>query len=95
VKEAVAGYIGGMEEKAKYDLVSGGKTKHREAVKIIYDPSIISYDKLVELYWTQIDPTDAGGQFADRGFHYTTAIFYGNDAEKTIAQESIDMLNES
>jgi methionine-R-sulfoxide reductase/methionine-S-sulfoxide reductase len=95
VKEAVAGYIGGMEEKAKYDLVSGWKTKHREAVKIIYDPSIISYDKLVELYWTQIDPTDAGGQFADRGFHYTTAIFYGNDSEKTIAQDSIDMLNDS
>jgi peptide methionine sulfoxide reductase msrA/msrB len=66
VKEVTNGYIGGSVDDAHYDIVSSGKTKHREAVKVTYDPALIHYDELLDTYRRQIDPTDAGGQFADR-----------------------------
>jgi peptide methionine sulfoxide reductase msrA/msrB len=57
-------------------------------VRVVYDPTIISYRKLVELYWTQVNPTDDSGQFNDRGFVYSTAIYYSNEQEKSVAQAS-------
>jgi peptide methionine sulfoxide reductase msrA/msrB len=62
---------------------------------VIYFPETISYDTLVELFWTQIDPVDAGGQFADRGYHYTTAIYYNDEIEKSIAEASKKSLQDS
>jgi len=95
VIEAVAGYIGWDEATANYSDVSSWKTQHREGVRIVYNPDEISYEKLVELFWTQIDPTDEGGQFADRGFHYTTAIYYDGEEEKKIAEMSKANLEKS
>ncbi|ASA77654.1 peptide-methionine (S)-S-oxide reductase MsrA [Thermococcus sp. 5-4] len=85
---AIAGYTGGWVENPTYELVSTGETGHREAVKVIYDPSKISYERLLEVFWKNIDPTDPYGQFADRGEQYRTAIFYLNDEQKTLAEES-------
>ncbi|MCJ7679718.1 MAG: peptide-methionine (R)-S-oxide reductase MsrB, partial [Candidatus Aminicenantes bacterium] len=68
--------------------VSSGVTGHLEAALIIYDPSLISFKELLDVFWRQIDPTDPGGQFADRGDQYRTAIFYQNDEQKRIAEES-------
>ncbi|NJE31378.1 peptide-methionine (S)-S-oxide reductase MsrA [Thermococcus sp. 18S1] len=88
VIEAVAGYTGGWVENPTYELVSTGETGHREAVRVIYDPSKISYERLLEVFWKNIDPTDPYGQFADRGEQYRTAIFYLNDEQKALAEES-------
>lgn len=88
VYEAISGYIWGSWETATYKQVSTGTTGHREWVKIRYNPEIISYAKLIELFWTQIDPTDPDGQFADKGFQYTTAIYYTNESEKETAENS-------
>lgn len=88
VIEAIAGYCGGSEEDATYQKVSSGTTAHREAVCVVYDPYKISYRTLLDFFWTQIDPTDAFGQFADKGFRYTTAIYYGNAEEYHIAETS-------
>jgi peptide methionine sulfoxide reductase msrA/msrB len=95
VIEVRAGYSGGTEEDAHYDLVSSGRTGHYEAVEVRYDPEKISYGELVETFWRQIDPTDDGGQFADRGTHYKTAIFYKNEDEKRVAEESKQHLQDS
>ena len=95
VKQAISWYIWWEQQTANYKSVSSWKTKHREAVKVIYNPEIISYKTLVELYWKQIDPTDKWWQFADRWFHYTTAIFYENESEKQISLNSKKSLNES
>ncbi len=95
VIEVRAGYSGGTEEDARYDLVSSGRTTHYEAVEVRYDPERVSYGELVETFWQQIDPTDDGGQFADRGAHYKTAIFYGNEEEKRVAEESKQRLQDS
>lgn len=88
VIEAVSGYAGGQKENPTYEEVCAGKTGHFEAVQITYDPSRISYKDLLEVFWRQIDPTDAGGQFADRGSQYKTAIFYHDDGQKKVAEES-------
>lgn len=95
VIDVQAGYSGGTAEDARYDLVSRGKTDHFEAVEVVYDPERISYGELVETFWRQIDPTDAGGQFADRGGHYQTAIFYATEEEKAVAEASKKRLQES
>lgn len=75
VLDVVSGYAGGTKETATYAQVSGGKTNHREAVQVFFDPKKISYQDILDLFWRQIDPTDDGGQFADRGPQYRTAIF--------------------
>lgn len=93
VTEAIAGYAGGSAEDASYEKVGAWNTKHREAVEVVYDPKVISYQKLVELYFTQIDPTQADGQFADIGYHYTTAIYTQNESEKKIASDFIVTLD--
>ena len=95
VEWVYSGYTWGTEETATYELTSAKDTDHREAIKVVYDPDIISYSDVVELFWTQIDPTDDGGQFNDRGFVYSTAIYYSNDAEKIIAQQSKNTLEVS
>jgi peptide methionine sulfoxide reductase msrA/msrB len=95
VIEAISGYVGGSSDEASYLKVSTGKTKHREAVQITYDPKIISTEKILDIYWSHIDPTTADGQFADKGFQYTTAIFYHNDLQKEIATDSKKRLEQS
>ena len=95
VTTAVSGYAGGAQEDANYELVSAGNTEHREAVEVSYDPVEISYATLVDLFFTQIDPTQADGQFGDRGYRYTTAILYTTDDEKKIAETAINTLENS
>lgn len=95
VKEALSWYAWGSAEDASYEKVGAGDTKHREAVEVIYNPILISYEKLVELYFTQIDPTQADGQFADRWYHYTTAIYTQSEDEKKIVTEFIKNLDTS
>ena len=95
VVEVVAGYTGGTEEDADYKKVSSGRTDHYEAVRVIYDPTKVSYKELVETFWRQIDPTDDGGQFADRGSHYRTAIFYSTEEQRQVAEMSKKELDES
>ena len=88
VKRVVSGYAGGEKPHPSYEEVSSGATGHREAVVVAYDPAQISYEQLLKVFWRQIDPTDAGGQFSDRGSQYAAAIFYFNEKEKNIAEQS-------
>jgi len=88
VLEVAAGYTGGHIKDPSYEEVCEGDTGHAEAVQITYDPSKITYDKLLDVFWRQIDPTDAGGQFVDRGPQYRTAIFYHTDEQKMLAEKS-------
>lgn len=78
-----SGYIGGSKETAVYEITSKGNTGHREAVEIIYDPKKINYEKLVEVFFQNIDPYDAKGQFCDKGEQYTSAAYFANDEEKS------------
>lgn len=84
----VAGYTGGHVNNPTYEQVTTGTTGHTEAVEITFDPTIMTYEKLVEIYWQQTDPTDAFGQFADRGDSYRPVIFYSNAEQKAIAEKS-------
>lgn len=95
VKEAVSGYTGGEIENPTYRQVSSGRTQHIEAVQVYYDPTVISYETLLESLWRQIDPTDSGGQFYDRGSQYRTAIFYNDQQQKEAAEKSRAGLNSS
>ncbi|MFB6209032.1 MAG: peptide-methionine (S)-S-oxide reductase MsrA [Candidatus Nanohaloarchaea archaeon] len=95
VESAVSGYAGGSKENATYDKVKTGETDHREAVQVEYYPSIISYKELLDMYWKSIDPTDPGGQFSDRGFQYTTAIYVHSEEQRRKAEESLKDLEES
>lgn len=95
IESVISGYTGGHVENPTYEQVCSETTGHLEAVQITFDPNIYPYEKLVELYWTLIDPTDAGGQFYDRGESYTTAIFYHNDKQKEIAERSKSALQAS
>ena len=95
VKEVISGYTGGHKENPTYKEVSSGNTGHLEAIQIKYDPLQISYPELLEVFWRQIDPTDPGGQFVDRGQQYTTAIFYHDDTQKEQAEVSKKILSKS
>ena len=95
VVSAVSGYTGGSEKNPTYKQVSSGRTSHIEAVQVTYDPSRVTFAQLVEVFWRQFDPTDAGGSFYDRGHHYTSAIFYHSEEQKTIAEASKAKLAES
>jgi peptide methionine sulfoxide reductase msrA/msrB len=95
VDEVIVGYTGGETENPSYEEVSSGKTGHYEAIQVRYDPERITYPELLEVYWRQIDPTDPGGQFVDRGTQYRTAIFYHNQRQKELAEESKLKLEES
>jgi peptide methionine sulfoxide reductase msrA/msrB len=95
VVEVVSGYTGGEKENPTYEEVSSGKTGHIEAIQILYEPSRISYEDLLDVFWKQIDPTDPGGQFVDRGPQYRTAIFYHTDEQKHLAERSKESLQKS
>ncbi|NRD80463.1 peptide-methionine (S)-S-oxide reductase MsrA [Bacillus sp. BRMEA1] len=95
IKSVISGYTGGYVENPTYQQVCAETTGHYEAVQITYDPEIFPYEKLLELFWQQIDPTDPGGQFYDRGQSYQTAIFYQNETQKSLAEESKKKLEES
>ena len=88
VQDAVSGYIGGEIKNPTYEQVSSGKTGHREAVRVIYDPSIVSYAELLDVFWGNIDPLNKSGQFCDVGIQYTTAIFYQNPEQKELAEQT-------
>jgi len=88
VVEVISGYTGGTKDNPTYEEVSSGKTGHVEAVQIIYDPSKISYEELLDVFWMQIDPTDDGGQFVDRGSQYGTGIFTHDEDQKMSAEKS-------
>ncbi|OZI13355.1 methionine sulfoxide reductase [Bacillaceae bacterium SAS-127] len=88
IKEVTSGYTGGHTVNPTYEEVCSDTTGHYEAVQITFDPNVFSYEKLLELFWQQIDPTDAGGQFNDRGLSYRTAIFYHNEEQKQLAEAS-------
>ena len=95
VVSAISGYAEGTSEDSTYEKVSAGTTAHREAIEVTYDPTKISYPTLVDLYYTQIDPTQVDGQFADRGFRYTTAIYYQNEDEKSVIENARKTLEAS
>lgn len=95
VHSVVSGYTGGHLENPTYEDVKKGTTGHFEAVEITFNPDVISYQDILSVYWKQIDPTDDGGQFQDRGHAYRTAIFYHNDAQKRIAEQSKTSLEQS
>ena len=88
VLATTSGYIGGDKANPTYGEVSAGRTGHAEAVQITYDPRKVSYEKLLEVFWVNVDPTDAGGQFCDRGSQYRTGIFYHSDEQKRLAEAS-------
>ena len=88
VTKTVVGYTGGSKEDANYTAVSAHKTKHREAIEVIYDPARISYDRLLDVFWRNINPTQADGQFADIGLSYQAAIYYQTEEEKRLAEAS-------
>ncbi|RWZ60331.1 peptide-methionine (R)-S-oxide reductase [Halobacillus fulvus] len=95
IESIVSGYTGGHTENPTYMQVITETTGHREAVQITFDPAIFPYERLLELFWQQIDPTDAGGQFADRGKSYTTAIYYHTEEQKRLAEESKKRVEQS
>ncbi len=95
VIEAVSGYTGGRVENPTYAQVSAGGTGHIESVKVTYDPSVTSYEKLLDVFWRHVDPTDAGGQFVDRGGQYRSAIFYADEIQRHLAEASRQRLDTS
>jgi methionine-S-sulfoxide reductase len=95
VVSVIAGYIGGQKENPTYQEVSAGGTGHTEAVVVVYDPAEISYAQLLDVFWMNIDPTDAGGQFVDRGSQYRAAIFYLDEEQKRLAEVSRESLAQS
>ncbi len=95
VVRTISGYTGGALKNPTYKQVSVGGTGHREAVQIFYDPEKVSYEKLLDIFWHSVDPTDAGGQFCDRGRSYETAIFANSPAQERLAQASKRKLKKS
>lgn len=95
VIDAVSGFAGGPEVDPSYKAVASGQTGHTEVVKVIYDPSKVTYPELVESFWMMIDPTDARGQFVDRGPQYRPEIFYVDAEQKAAAEASKKKLSES
>ncbi|HPJ38622.1 MAG TPA: peptide-methionine (S)-S-oxide reductase MsrA [Spirochaetota bacterium] len=95
VEKVVSGYTGGHTLNPSYEDVTTGATGHLEAVEITFDPAKISYETLLDIFWKQINPTDAGGQFVDRGPQYKTAILYHSPAQKEAAEKSLRALENS
>lgn len=95
IKEVISGYTGGRTENPTYEEVCSNSTGHVEAVQITFDPEVMPYERIVETFWQQIDPTDIGGQFNDRGESYQTAIFYHDENQRKIAEKSKQKLQSS
>ena len=94
VKEVVSGYAGGEEQNPTYKQVASGQTSHTESVQVVFDPSKISYAEVLTIFWQQIDPTQVDGQFVDTGAQYRTAIFYHDEQQKKLAEQSMRLLAE-
>lgn len=95
VKATTSGYCGGTEKNPTYEHVSSGATGHTEALEVTYDPTKVSYEKLLDVFWMNHDPTDIQGQFVDRGKQYRPGIFYLNEQQKELAEKSKLKLEES
>jgi len=95
VKGVILGYMGGDVVNPTYQQVSSGTTGHKEVAQAFYDPQVTDYRDLVDIYWKFIDPTDAGGQFADRGSQYKIGIFYHTEEQERIAREYISEMEKS
>ena len=95
VEEVISGYTGGQRSHPTYSQVSAGETEHFEAVIVFFNPQVVSFTDLVEIFWHNINPTQADGQFADRGHQYQTALFYLTEDQKQQAQASKDRLSQS
>ena len=94
VLDVVSGYSGGKKSNPTYEEVTKGKTGHLEVVRVTYNPSIVSYKDLLNIFWINIDPYDGYGQFCDKGNSYISAIFYQNDNEKDLIQDSLNNLRQ-
>ena len=94
VQEVVSGYIDGDVANPSYRQVSSGSTGHTEGIRVVYDPSEITYAELLEVFWHNIDPTDAGGQFCDRGTQYRTGIYVRTAEERAAAETSREQAQE-
>src|ERR1700758_710740 len=92
VISVTSGYTGGTKSKPTYEEVSSGSTGHAEAVEVVYDPGKVSYQKLVDVFWRNVDPLAANAQFCDHGTQYRSAIFYRDDEQKRIPESSKDAL---
>ena len=95
IESVVSGYTGGDLPNPTYEQVCSETTGHYEAVEITFQPDVFPYEKLLDIFWSQIDPTDAGGQFFDRGQSYQTAIFYHSEEQKLAAEKSKQELDNS
>ena len=95
VKAVISGYTGGHKKNPTYEEVSAGATGHAEAIEIIYDPAVISYSKLLDVFWRNTDPTVKDRQFCDVGAQYRTAIWYQNEEQRRLAEESKKALEKS
>jgi peptide-methionine (S)-S-oxide reductase len=95
VLSVTSGYIGGQVPNPSYQQVSAGQTGHAEAIELLYDPAKVSYSKLLEVFWHNIDPLTPNAQFCDHGSQYRSGIFYHNDAQQKLAEESRQALTDS
>ncbi len=94
VVAVISGYTGGQVPNPTYEQVSSGVTGHAESVQVIYDPSKITYEKLLDIFWHNVDPFQGNGQFCDHGNQYRSAIFYKDEAQRKAAEESKARLEE-
>jgi peptide-methionine (S)-S-oxide reductase len=92
VISTTSGYVGGSVPNPTYKQVSAGDTGHAEAVRVVYDPTKVDYATLVDVFWHNVDPTQVDGQFCDHGNQYRTAIFYADEEQKKVAEDSLAML---
>ncbi|MCJ8006550.1 peptide-methionine (S)-S-oxide reductase MsrA [Lederbergia wuyishanensis] len=95
IESVISGYMGGHLKNPTYEDVKAGESGHLEVVQITFDPDLFSYEQLLDIFWQQIDPTDAGGQFHDRGLSYRSAIFYHDNEQKAAAELSKEKLASS
>lgn len=95
IVKVVSGYAGGTEENPTYEEVSSGSTGYKESVQVYFDPAVISYSEVLDIYWKQFNPTDEGGSFYDRGSQYESVIFYRDDEQKEVAEKSKEALDNS
>jgi peptide-methionine (S)-S-oxide reductase len=95
VISTTSGYVGGSVPNPTYEQVSAGGTGHAEAVRVVYDPSKLDYEQLLDVFWVNVDPTQADGQFCDHGDQYRTAIFYVDDQQKQLAEQSLAALEKN
>lgn len=95
VTSVVSGYTDGDTENPSYQDVGSGRSGHTEAIKVTYDPKLVSYNELLNIFWSNVDPFDNGGQFCDRGSQYRSGIYYLNNEQKLLAEKSKEKLNKS